>query len=239
MWHKPEYKETEPALGNLAKVRLGKRGKIIVGVVGQPPAYHRDSGPPLAPITLLPPHDSTAYIIDKFEHWIPDNNGKIQHKRLKYLIGWTDLPAARLALAANDVLDYVSPAALEEWEYRQSLERDEDERQKAKRNTHRHISKHAAHRKRKLNTGNSKPVVTEAEPYPSLGRPLPEASQRQLRPRQSQLRLLEMAAVEPGFNEPAAKRRAVGGSISEAFIPKSFDEKEEEEEEEEGVDDSA
>lgn len=132
MWHKPDLAFTEPALGDLSgPYRLRQDGDLVVGVVGQPPPFKRGSGPPLAPITLVPPRDSTAYIIARFSVNIPNENGKLAHKRLRYLVKWPDRPAATLNVDATRVLDYVSPRELEEWEHRESLENDEEERERA------------------------------------------------------------------------------------------------------------
>jgi hypothetical protein len=45
---------------------------------------------------------------------------------MAYIVGWRDLPAARLLVPVMEILDYVSPYALEEWEYNMELELEED-----------------------------------------------------------------------------------------------------------------
>ncbi|KAG9258895.1 uncharacterized protein F5Z01DRAFT_8270 [Emericellopsis atlantica] len=82
------------------------------------PRYKRGTGPSLQRITLQPVHDSTAYIVERI--FLPPKgtgrDGRELPKRPGYIIGWTDLPAARKVVTARDVLTYVSPRKLEEWE---------------------------------------------------------------------------------------------------------------------------
>ncbi|KAK1995140.1 hypothetical protein LX36DRAFT_659924 [Colletotrichum falcatum] len=93
------------------------------------PTYRRykpGTGPRLAPITLLPVHDTTAYIREEF--FVPPAHSVDGKKRLLYVVGWTDLPAARLQVDAERICDYVSPWAYEEWCAARAAERDEEER---------------------------------------------------------------------------------------------------------------
>ncbi|KAK1595630.1 uncharacterized protein LY79DRAFT_546938 [Colletotrichum navitas] len=98
-------------------------------VIENIPTYRRykpGTGPRLAPITLLPVHDTTAYIRDEF--FVPPALSVDGKKRLLYVVGWTDLPAARLQVDAERICDYVSPRAYEEWCAARAAERDEEER---------------------------------------------------------------------------------------------------------------
>ncbi|KAM3512540.1 hypothetical protein MY11210_003803 [Beauveria gryllotalpidicola] len=103
-----------------------KKIKITIPLPSRPADYVPNSGPPLRRLALQPPADSTAYIDDRI--LLPPKglaaDGRPLPKRMKYIIGWRDLPAARLLVPAMDVLDYVSPHALEEWEYSMELELD-------------------------------------------------------------------------------------------------------------------
>lgn len=88
------------------------------------------SGPPPPRIALVPPRDSTAYIVDKLV--LPSGleaaaNVHTQ-RRLYYTVGWTDLPDAKVAVLASRVLEYVSPRELEDWEYNDLLRREEEQR---------------------------------------------------------------------------------------------------------------
>lgn len=89
--------------------------------------YVPGSGPPPPRISLVPPRDSTAYIIDQFV-LPPDKDMTPTSRRLiHYHIGFDDLPAVKLLVPCTEVLDYVSPRELEDWEY-QNEEKKEVER---------------------------------------------------------------------------------------------------------------
>ncbi|OHE96215.1 chromo domain-containing protein [Colletotrichum orchidophilum] len=93
------------------------------------PTYRRykpGTGPRLPPITFVPLRDTTAYIRDEF--FVPPALSEDGKKRLKYVVGWTDLPAARLVVDAERICDYVSPMAYEEWCAARAEEQDEEER---------------------------------------------------------------------------------------------------------------
>ncbi|CCC07854.1 hypothetical protein SMACR_01419 [Sordaria macrospora] len=79
--------------------------------------YTRGSGPPPPPITLAPPRDSTAYIIDQFVLPAPKDTKPDSRRRIFYHIGFTDIPAARLLVPCDEALQYVSPREVEEFEY--------------------------------------------------------------------------------------------------------------------------
>lgn len=113
-----------------------RRQRICIPLPSRPPDYVPGAGPSLRHITLQLPTDSTAYIDDRI--LLPPAgvavDGKPLPKRMKYIVGWRDLPAARLLVSAMDILDYVSPHTLEEWEYNMELELDEErERLEAER----------------------------------------------------------------------------------------------------------
>ncbi|RSM05311.1 hypothetical protein CEP52_006318 [Fusarium oligoseptatum] len=82
--------------------------------------YVPGSGPPLQPISLLPPRDSTAYILDRIilPSPGPAADGKPLPRRMTYIVGWSDLPAARMLVPAMKILDYVSPQEVEEWGFK-------------------------------------------------------------------------------------------------------------------------
>ncbi|KAJ0146927.1 hypothetical protein CTA2_856, partial [Colletotrichum tanaceti] len=88
--------------------------------------YRPGTGPRLRPITLVPVRDTTAYIRDEF--FVPPALSADGKKHLKYIVGWTDLPAARLQVDAERICDYVSPMAYEEWCAARAAERDEEAR---------------------------------------------------------------------------------------------------------------
>ncbi|KAI2619274.1 hypothetical protein GGR54DRAFT_136652 [Hypoxylon sp. NC1633] len=110
-----------------------RESQLQIPVSSKPPPYRPGDGPPLAPIRMVPEHDSDAFIVDK--RVLPGTaaNGEVQ-LQMFYVVGWPDLPAARVSILATKIHDYVSPRALEDFEYKALLERDEElERQEAER----------------------------------------------------------------------------------------------------------
>ncbi|VUC33047.1 unnamed protein product [Clonostachys rosea] len=112
------------------------KGRLVIALNSKPRDYVPNSGPPAPRVTLLPPEDSTAYITSRL--FLPpkgfaEKDGKPLPKRMIYVIGWRDLPAASMTVPVMDVLDYVSPAALEKWESeneaRLDIEREEIDRE--------------------------------------------------------------------------------------------------------------
>ncbi|KAK0624787.1 hypothetical protein B0T17DRAFT_252698 [Bombardia bombarda] len=81
------------------------------------PRYVRGSAPRVGPITLAPPRDSTAYIIDKYVLPTIENTTPTSRRLIHYHIGWTDDPAARIDVPCDKIMDYVSPRELEDWEH--------------------------------------------------------------------------------------------------------------------------
>ena len=76
----------------------------------------------MAPLSLALENGSTAFIADKFVRFLTDRPHKQQ---MHYLVRWSDLPAAALAVPATEILDYVSSRVLEDYEYQLSLEEDQ------------------------------------------------------------------------------------------------------------------
>ncbi|RFU71846.1 chromo domain [Trichoderma arundinaceum] len=102
-------------------------GRIIIPLASKPADYVPGSGPPLQPISLLPPGGSAAYIdgrcvISSFDS---SPNGKPPSKRMVYLIKGPGIPEGK-QVPANRILDFVSPRALETFE--EQLEQAEAER---------------------------------------------------------------------------------------------------------------
>lgn len=112
------------------------KGRLVIALNSKPRDYVPNSGPPAPRVTLLPPEDSTAYITSRLflpPKGLAEKDGKPLPKRMIYVIGWRDLPAASMTVPVMDVLDYVSPAALEKWESeneaRLDVEREEIDRE--------------------------------------------------------------------------------------------------------------
>ncbi|KJZ80143.1 hypothetical protein HIM_00857 [Hirsutella minnesotensis 3608] len=109
------------------------RSRIVIPLPSRPRDYVPGTGPPLQSICLLPPQDSTAYIVERILLPSPGlaSDGKPLPRRMTYIVGWRDLPAARLLVPAMQILDYVPPRALEEWEAQMELELDRDRKKLA------------------------------------------------------------------------------------------------------------
>ncbi|KAF4334311.1 hypothetical protein FBEOM_11857 [Fusarium beomiforme] len=111
------------------KPKEHKRSRIEVRLRSKPKDYAPGSGPPLQPISLLLPEDSTAYILERIILPSPGlaPDGLPLPRRMTYIVSWTDLPAAQMLVPAMDILDYVSPRKLEEWEFNNTEEQLEQE----------------------------------------------------------------------------------------------------------------
>ncbi|KAF4455510.1 hypothetical protein F53441_2172 [Fusarium austroafricanum] len=111
--------QPEPDNPKKPKPKKHRRSRLEVHLKSCPKEYVPGSGPPLQPIGLLPPKDSTAYILERII--LPSKglaaDGKPLPRRMTYIVSWTDLPAAQRLVPAMDILDWVSPRALEEWEF--------------------------------------------------------------------------------------------------------------------------
>ncbi|KAH7248675.1 uncharacterized protein BKA55DRAFT_569715 [Fusarium redolens] len=121
--------QLEPDESEKRKPKEHKRSRIEVRLRSKPRDYVPGSGPPLQPISLLPPQDSTAYILERIILPSPGvaADGLPLPRRMTYIVSWTDLPAARMLVPAMDILEYVSPRELEEWEFRNTEEQLEEE----------------------------------------------------------------------------------------------------------------
>ncbi|KAG6125644.1 hypothetical protein E4U12_007156 [Claviceps purpurea] len=102
------------------------RSSFVVAIRSRP-RYIPGTGPALQPPRLLPLAASTGYIIERILLPSPGlaADGRPLPKRMTYIVGWRDLPAASLRVPAMDILDYVSQRTLEEWEERLEDEMDE------------------------------------------------------------------------------------------------------------------
>lgn len=75
-------------------------------VVAERPTYIPGTGPPLAPISVLPPHDKDGIIIEK----------TFIQKELRYIVGYEDNPHLKVCVRPDRILDWVSSRTLETWE---------------------------------------------------------------------------------------------------------------------------
>ncbi|KKA27994.1 hypothetical protein TD95_003300 [Thielaviopsis punctulata] len=105
---------------------LRRNAHIVIDIPKIPPPYTPRSGPVSRDATIIPVHDSTAYIVGRV--FLPEGvaaDGNLRPKSLAWLVGFRDRPTARIAVRAHQVLDYVSPRELEDYEYRQWLHKQE------------------------------------------------------------------------------------------------------------------
>ncbi|CZR51017.1 uncharacterized protein PAC_00892 [Phialocephala subalpina] len=115
--------------GRLDKILQGQTDKsweIIGYVVAEvqirsAAPYTRGSGPPSRRISIMPRHDKTGIILDL---------SKNEDGKPIYIVGFTDKQALRYGIRAQNILEYVSPRTLENWEIEQ--ERLMEEKRKAK-----------------------------------------------------------------------------------------------------------
>ncbi|KLP03620.1 uncharacterized protein FFB20_15150 [Fusarium fujikuroi] len=121
--------QLQPDESEKRKPKEHKRSRIEVRLRSKPRDYVPGSGPPLQPISLLPPQDSTAYILERIILPSPGlaADGLPLPRRMTYIVSWTDLPAAQMLVPAMDILEYVSPRKLEEWEFKNTEEQLEEE----------------------------------------------------------------------------------------------------------------
>ncbi|KAL4722061.1 hypothetical protein ACLX1H_010831 [Fusarium chlamydosporum] len=106
-----------------------RQSRIEVRVKSAPSKYVPGTGPALQRISLLPPKDSTAYILERIILPSPGlaADGFPLPRRMTYIVAWHDLPAAQMLVPAMDILEYVSPRELEEWEFANTEEQMEEE----------------------------------------------------------------------------------------------------------------
>ncbi|KAM0294638.1 hypothetical protein ACHAQK_003864 [Fusarium lateritium] len=124
----------QPEDENLERPKPHGRSRIEVHLHSKPRDYVPGSGPPLQQIGLLPPKDSTAYILERIILPSPGlaADGQPLPRRMTYIVAWHDLPAAQMLVPVMDVLEYVSPRELEEWEYANTEEQMEHEKVETK-----------------------------------------------------------------------------------------------------------
>lgn len=80
------------------------------------PVYIPGSGPPLAPVTVMPTHDKDGLI-----------EGLIQiHKKPMYIVTYEEHPYLRVSVKPQNILDWVSPRTLEDWEFAKTQAEDKE-----------------------------------------------------------------------------------------------------------------
>jgi hypothetical protein len=104
------------------EIRIPVKPKFVAGTAPRQPA-----------ISLLPGFDdSSAFIVDKLIHPLPGSTYDAEvTRKICYIVGWHDLPAARILVKCSEALDYLSPLEIENWEYKDALRREEEEWERA------------------------------------------------------------------------------------------------------------
>ncbi|KAI1640129.1 hypothetical protein F4809DRAFT_592743 [Biscogniauxia mediterranea] len=100
-----------------------RTSRLEIPIPVKPRPYRPGDGPALAPLSLTLENDSDAFIIDRHVRPGAPIGGEMKLE-MYYVVGWPDLPAARVCILATRILDYVSPRTLEDWEYNYSLQQD-------------------------------------------------------------------------------------------------------------------
>lgn len=119
-------KRADPSVSLHSKPSL--RTTFEIPLHRAPRRYVSGSGPKSQPISLLPLHDSTGYIVDKVVLPTGPLLNRVAQRKLYYIVGWRDIPAARATIEATKVLDYVSPRTLENWEYQRLLKQEDEKK---------------------------------------------------------------------------------------------------------------
>jgi hypothetical protein len=96
----------------------GRQTAFFDFVVAQRPKYIPNSGPPLAPISIMPADDKTGFILDVFQ---------LDGAHV-YLVGFKDNPHLHMSVRPENIRKYVSDRTHEQWDFEQSRLREEEER---------------------------------------------------------------------------------------------------------------
>ncbi|TGO31803.1 hypothetical protein BHYA_0406g00060 [Botrytis hyacinthi] len=128
------------------------------------PIYKPNSGPPLQPISLIPPHELRGIILDCFPYPKPDDPSH-------FLVGYEQEPHNRIIIHPKNIRNYVSEYTLENWEHERSTA---EENRLIKELQPRLIASEKARVLRELKkAGKSRDDLREedAEQYQALGMP--------------------------------------------------------------------
>jgi hypothetical protein len=90
--------------------KWGRKHLTFDFVVAERPVYVPGSGPPLAPVTVMPAHDKDGFI----EAYV-----QIDKKPI-YIVSYEEHPYLRVSVKPENILNWVSPRTLEDWEFAQT-----------------------------------------------------------------------------------------------------------------------
>lgn len=129
----PNRKKEDPLeilhSGSISKHARKVKIEVLIRPKPKPPLLR-----PPPKISLLPKHDGTSYIVCRVVLPIGAVLEKDARRTMCYVVGWTDLPAAKVTIPAHQIYDYCSPRVVEDWEYQEYLKKEiqEEELLKAK-----------------------------------------------------------------------------------------------------------
>ncbi|KAI9644027.1 hypothetical protein NHQ30_007379 [Ciborinia camelliae] len=144
---------------NLPKSKLAFDFKVV-----ERPIYIPNSGPPLQPISLIPPHKLKGIILDCIPYPKPKDPSH-------FLVGYENEPHNQLIIHPNNIRNYVSEYTLENWEHERSTA---EENRAIEELQPRLIAAEKARRLRELKkAGLSRDVLKGENPeqYEALGMP--------------------------------------------------------------------
>ncbi|TGO44501.1 hypothetical protein BCON_0507g00010 [Botryotinia convoluta] len=156
------------------------------------PIYKPNSGPPLQPISLIPPHELKGIILDCFPYPKPNDPSH-------FLVGYEQEPHNRIIIHPNNIRNYVSEYTLENWEHERSTA---EENRLIKELQPRLIASEKARVLRELKkAGKSRDDLREedAEQYQALGMP-------KKRGRPKSMASVFKPAPKPVSDQPSRKR---------------------------------
>ncbi|KAI1078258.1 hypothetical protein F5B20DRAFT_548585 [Whalleya microplaca] len=163
-----------------------RKSRIEIPLSSKPRPYRPGDGPALAPIRLALENDSSAFILDR--RVLPGKSADGELKlQMYYVVGWPDLPGARVSILATQIYDYVSPRVLEDYEYNCSLENDRQQE-----------LKEAAAEKRKAQIAAAKVKAKAKAPATSAGTsgpaiPLVPGQRKRGRPSKAEVQARKLA----------------------------------------------
>ncbi|KAH9998058.1 hypothetical protein F4779DRAFT_606181 [Xylariaceae sp. FL0662B] len=174
-----------------------RKPRIEIPLSSKPRPYRPGDGPALSPLRIALENDSNAFILDR--RVLP---GTTVHGELKlqmyYVVGWPDLPGARVSVSATKIYDYVSPRTLEDYEYNCSLEI--DRQREIKEATEKQKAERAAKMKVKV-TATSTSTSTNS-PMPNT--PLAPGQKKRGRPSKAELQARRLAQ-QASYNSDEAQ----------------------------------
>ncbi|RYP76929.1 hypothetical protein DL771_001482 [Monosporascus sp. 5C6A] len=183
-----------------------KNSRIEIRLPSKPRPYRPGDGPALAPITLALKSDTDAFIVDK--RVLP---GEPIHGELKlemyYIVGWPDLSAGRVVVNAKRIYDYVSPRTLEDFEYKLTLEREEEQERQETEEAKRRVEAAAKA------AGSSTAATPKTPKEPTLT----VKGKKRGRPSKADLvarRLAQQTSVDENVEVPLPPMSASGPSLS-------------------------